>query len=470
MATADYSVQNVKVNGYLKAGSGSPVNIDLGKLGSGYHLLEFEFVDISGSGWLDFHVASGSNYAWLSRFRVYVPNFSDNEYRYTVKTRTYFPGDTFFLGGYADDFIDDVYIDVGTIWQDWEWDMGPNYGAIYAWGDGFMYPLDWQYDWHNITFTFGEIWQAGLLDFQYISWTNQQERLGLPKFYAVGNLNQADYITINDATFYGGSKWKFETDPEFSERYFEARQVINARYDDGETWFNISLEIGLGLGWAEWALLPATEDDAGITLNFTATEFLTNRRDHMDMGFYFKLYLDDPTIDIYSFPALEIEGVGYQEHDSFVKPDLTSAIDYIGTAIMFMSGALLPTGAPAIIGGSVGLGIKGLAAVTRITEGQHVSRFEQNITDAHHYQILRNYDLSIPSPPQGEIRAESDIIFFKLNPVAGKHCGLTKVVLQGTLEACQWFIGGPGTGPVPVWNTPIADITITIYIPWFLRG
>jgi len=50
VATADYRVQNIKVNGYLKAGSGSSVNIDLGILSGGYHLLEFEFVDVSGGG------------------------------------------------------------------------------------------------------------------------------------------------------------------------------------------------------------------------------------------------------------------------------------------------------------------------------------------------------------------------------------------------------------------------------------
>ncbi len=101
---------------------------------------------------------------------------------------------------------------------------------------------------------------------------------------------------------------------------------------------------------------------------------------------------------------------------------------------------------------------------------QHVSRFNTAITEGHHYQVQRSYDLSVPSPVPGEIEAESDILFFKLNPEAGKHCGLTKVVLQGTLEAVQWFIGGPGTGPLPVWSAPIANITIITYIPWFLRG
>jgi hypothetical protein len=66
--------------------------------------------------------------------------------------------------------------------------------------------------------------------------------------------------------------------------------------------------------------------------------------------------------------------------------------------------------------------------------------------------------------------AASDIIFFKLNPAGGGHCGLIKVVVKGTLVAEQWFMGSPGTGPIRVWNAPIADIKTTVYIPWFLRG
>ena len=75
VATADDGVQNVKLDGVSKAGSGSAVNIDLGSLNSGYHLLEFEFVEITAAGGLNFHVATtAEEYAWLTRFRIYVPN------------------------------------------------------------------------------------------------------------------------------------------------------------------------------------------------------------------------------------------------------------------------------------------------------------------------------------------------------------------------------------------------------------
>ena len=249
VASADDSIQHVKLDAlFSKVGSGSSVNIDLGTLSSGYHLIEFEFVEVSGGGWLNFHVATATgNYAWLSRFRIYVPNYSENTYEYTVETQTNFPiDDWYFLKGFADDFINEVYVD-GLKWQDWEWNCTP-YDTIYAWGDGFCYPLGERIGWRNIIFTFGEIWEVGLLDFQYVSWTNQKAKIGEPRFCAVGSLNEGNYITINSATFYGGSKWKFEEDPEFSERYFEARQVINASYNDGRLWVDACFEIGLGLG------------------------------------------------------------------------------------------------------------------------------------------------------------------------------------------------------------------------------
>lgn len=469
-------VINVKIDGHLKyegstAGQAClPVNVELGNLAMGYHFLEFVFAEKWYSGNVHFNVTTASGEAAeLARFRVCVPNYINTEYRYTVKTCTYFPGDDFFLGGFADDFIDDVYVNVGLIWSDWEWDMGSNYGAIYAWGDGFMYPLGWQDMWRNITFAFGERDLGGLVDFQYISWTNQRDKIGQPKFYAAGNLNEADHIEINSASLYGGSKWKDESDPEFSERYYAVRQAISARYDDGSKWFDASIEVGLGLGWAEWALLPATEDDVGLTLNLTALSFSTNQVNQFPYK-WFDLRLGYTTIDVYSFPDLEIKGIEYQEHDSFVKSDLTSAIDFIGVVILVVSGACLPP-LEAIVGATYGLSMNGLADVLEVTQGQHVSDFEQVVKEPdHHYQLLGNQDLVVPSPNEGETRTESDILFVKFNPAAGKHCGLTKIVLQGTLAAVQWFIGGPLTGPLPIWIAPIANITIITYIPWFLRG
>lgn len=130
---------------------------------------------------------------------------------------------------------------------------------------------------------------------------------------------------------------------------------------------------------------------------------------------------------------------------------------------MFISGALLPTGAPAKIGAAVGLSVKGIAAAIKIVEGQQVSRFDQIITDDHHYQVRSQMDWTMR--PLG---SKSDIVFFKLNPVAGKHCGLLKVVLEAPLWSTYWHYNDL-VGWIPC-SALLANITITIYIPWFLRG
>ncbi len=458
---------------WFESGYRHLVNWTGGSLAEGYYMLHIQYLEYMGGGKVTIRIRTYSGESvWLDRFRIIVPNYSDTEVRYTVKTSTYFPGDEFFLGGYADDYIDTVKVDVGLKWHDWMWNC-TSYDTIYAWGDGFMYPLGWQTGWHTITFTFGEIWGGGSLDFQYISWTNQKDKIGKPKFYAVGNLNRADYITINSAMFYGGSRWKFEDDPEFSERYFEARQIINATYDDGDYWFTTSFEVGLGLGWAEWALLPATEDDVGITLNLTCQYWNSNKGMGNPYQFW-TLDLRNITLDVYSFPALEIKGMEYQEHDSFVKSDGTAAVDYMGSVIMFMSGILLPTGTPAIIGGSVGLGIKGLAAIIKIAAGQYVSYlFDEILSEPNHYQLNRDEDFPMSTSTNAQPfcdQYESDVVFFKLNPAAGRHCGLTKVVVHGRIDATHWAVTGHAPFREPVWSTYIGDIAITICIPWFLRG
>jgi len=164
--------------------------------------------------------------------------------------------DDYFLKGYADDFIDDVHVD-GLVWQDWMWDMG-EYGAIYAWGDGFCYPLgnlenNTGLNAYSISFKFGEKWAAGLLDFQYISWTKQQGRIGLPKFYASANIaNLGSHIALNEGKIYGGSRWDEPDKPEISERTYETRTTYDVGYNDGTHWFNTCLEVGVGNWWSEW--------------------------------------------------------------------------------------------------------------------------------------------------------------------------------------------------------------------------
>ena len=474
-------VLNVKIDGTLRySGSTSdalkcqPVSVDLGPLSAGYHTLEFDFVEQWSGGKVKFCVAlfgdPNLGKAALTRFHVDVPDYGDSEVRYKVKTTTYFSiNDDYFLNGFADDFIDDLYVN-GLKWMDWEW------GDIYAWGDGFCYPLGtYDKDWETIQFDYGEIWGGGSLDFEFISWTNQRDKIGPPKFYAVGKAEHAwlvppdpEYpgipsdVVIEDARFYGGSKWKFADTPEFSERYFETRLRINASYSSGSSYFNTRVEVGVGLGWAEWALGPGTMDDLGVLLNFTCLAFDTNMK---NPSWWWDLYLSSITLDIYSCPYVELEGVEhYPTGESIVNPDSTIAVDYTGTVIMFVAGILQPEIGltTATIGALVGLAIKGIAAGTKYVQAQKTYPYTIETQTVSHYGLKYKKSMYIYAPDK-YLGSKNDLVFFKLDPVAGMHCGLTKVVLRGSIMAYYCTSG-------LIESHPIADVELTLCIPWFVRG
>jgi hypothetical protein len=471
VANADDRVQNVKVDSYSKAGSGSSVNIDLGKLcGNCYHLLEFEFVEIWGGGWLNFNVTTASgNYARLTRFRVYVPNYSDNEVEYTVRTHTYFPGDDFFLGGYADDLIEHVYLDAGLLWQDWEWWDG---GTIFAWGDGFMYPLGWQYDWHNITFNFKEIWAAGMLDFQYISRTSQSAKIGPPKFYASAKINNLGTdITLNNAYIDGGSQWA--GNPGVSARNATLLTTYDVMYNDGGTWFDTLLAVEVGNWWATWELGGSQPPDVAIPLNFTVVKITSNLPSGglpppFGIARFWDVDLNDYTIDIYSFQHLPIKGIeeaGAGQSHNIIAPDYTIGLNFVGDTIMTASAFFTASSVP-YIGATVGLGVQGITAVLGYLQGQQVSRYSQTIQGDNHWQLTANEPILLyPDTNSSSSKSQSDLVFLKFQPNSGYSCGLTKVVLKGTLDVGYNYI----TGGWPIrYDYPIGNIEITLCIPWFI--
>lgn len=280
VATADDSVQNIKLDAQLKAGSGSSVNIDLGSLSSGYHLLEFEFVETTAAGLLNFHVATtAEEYAWLIRFRICIPDYSDTEYRYTVKAHTNFPRDYYFLAGEADDFVDDVYIDEALVWQDWEWDSKYGIvGDIFAWD--FLYPLSNLEGWKDVCFTFGEIWDAGVLDFQFLSRTHHQVKIGNPKFWAtISNPtspyppSDPRYLKIYGIKAWAGSKWT--STPGSSRRLIAVGIRVLANATDTYTFYPIPQEaevtLFLELPSSKWPL--NSPQDIGLHINLTYTYF-----------------------------------------------------------------------------------------------------------------------------------------------------------------------------------------------------
>lgn len=259
-------------------------NVMLGQMRQGYHLLECEYFESVGGGLLNFTVNAENEYAQLDRFRMYVPNYSNTEVRYTVKTYTYFPSDTFFLGSsasqylYVDDYIQKIVIDAGLIWQDWIWDTG-SYGAIHAWRDGFIYPLGWQSGWNIITFTYANK-DSGLLDFQCISQTNQPAKIGKPRFWArisppaspypSGNIR---HLKIYDVSSWAGSSLASTVGS--SKRLMAADLKVLVNATDTNTFYPIPQEaevtLILDLPSYQWPLNSL--QDIGLHINVTYTYF-----------------------------------------------------------------------------------------------------------------------------------------------------------------------------------------------------
>jgi hypothetical protein len=87
--SVDDAIRNVKVYSRVvyPYQAGGLFNIELGQLLVGYHLLELEYLESIGGGVLNFTVKTAQGeYAWLDRYRVYVPNYSSNRVDYTVIT------------------------------------------------------------------------------------------------------------------------------------------------------------------------------------------------------------------------------------------------------------------------------------------------------------------------------------------------------------------------------------------------
>jgi len=342
------------------------------------------------------------------------------------------------------------------------WNLG-SYGSIYAWQDGFLYPLGWQNGWHIISFTYGNVQGTGLLDFQYISWTHQRDKIGPPKFYALAiafsETTERAAGNVEYTMAYSGSKWGGEIGT--STRFFETRLRVDCNFTSGGIWGRGKFEIGLGVGWAK-PDIPLALNDMGVTINFTSINYTGNPPLGTATAWW-EMHLEDYRIDIYSFSGLDLCGMeftGEGNIQSIVNPDWTAAIDYTGTIIMFVSTTMLPE-TPAIIGSLVGVGIKGIATVVRFNEGQSLPQYIETVSQ-YHFRRVEGTSAIVTSISG----SKSSAVFFKLNPNEHFRCGLTKIVLSGTLVADACFWNPPGL--IAHNPFPMANIVIYIEIPWFI--
>jgi hypothetical protein len=478
VGNASAGIQNVIIDTKLVYPSqvSGPFNVSLGSLTQGYHLVELEYEGPAGGGSISLAVQTSAGEAvQLDRFRICVPNYTNAMIDYSVNTNTYFSGDDFFLGGLADKFIDNVWLDSKSLWPEWMWDSGSvlgGVGTIYGWGDGFMYPLGTPNKGvsHRISFIFGNN-ATGLLDFQYISRSSQPDKIGQPKFFAsAGISNLSPYVTLNVENIRAGSQWA--GNPGISERNVTLLTSYNASYNDGTTWFDTSIGITFGNWWATWELGGSQPPDIAIPLNFTVADFASNLWTGLSMdGSYADVYvcLKDYTIDIYSFQQLILEGIENPDagqSQGIIAHDYSIALNFVGNAIM-TAAAISFNPAVVVVGSIVGLGFQGVSAVLDYVQGQSVSQPRYNtVSGNNHEQLQAKAPIALNVGTRSSCSlSQSDLIFLRFQPNNGYQCGLTEVVLTGTVaveHAIQTSLGEVDD------FLPIGSVQITLCIPWFI--
>jgi hypothetical protein len=478
--SSDSGLQNVIIDTLLKCPdqAGGPFSITLGNLAQGYHLLELECLGPASGGSINFTVqTSAGEAAWLDRFRICVPNCSSSMIEYGVKINTYFPYDTYYLGGNASKYIRNIWVDsTGQVWPDWEWNIG-SFGSILGWGDGFMYPLDQSptiLGMHSVSFTYGNN-ESGLLDFQYVSQSNQSAKIGLPKFFAsasMDNIGVGDWwdgslplgsplLLLNQGVS-GGSQWA--TFPGISVR----NTTFQAEYGVSWScppwwWFNGTVDMAIGNWYATWALGGSNPPDMGIPLNFTVANVTSGI---IGGGNFWRVFLSNYSIDTYSFTNLQLGNMenGQWQSNSFISPSWTMLLNYAGTAILAL-GPFIPGVGGLEIGTLVGLGISGTAVAFDYAKGQRVSNYNITVQQNNHLQLYAKPDpwwtqLFVEIDNNNTSGSAGDLIFLGLKPQSGKSCGLTEIVFTGLLK----ILCGVGSG----FTVPIGTIHLTLCIPWFI--
>jgi len=430
VANANESVQNVKLDGISKAGSGS--SFDLGMI-SGYHLLEFEFVDVcdlSSGGSLDFQVTTqnGIN-AWLARFRFYVPNYSNTEYRYYVKAHCNFSiSDRFFIRGFADRYIDQIKLGGGWLCQDWQWNI--SWATIYGWGDGFNVPtglLD-PAAWRDIELFYGEA-SGGMLDFQVLSFTKQPNKIreGTPEFWA-SVMALPDYcMVMKDKKLYAGSQWY--SDPGVSERKIVVSQELyfaKYAYDTGPLLWDARVRFDVGV--AKLDLVAQGQTSFAITTNFTYLGGVEKPLDSVPLTLV-SIGARVPT------NALNVQGWEFSTDQAPVKSNVNTNFKIVAPMTVAAIVALA-TFYTTAVGALVGIAAGGalLNGIFQYTQDQQETPFT---SWGHSDSYASAYIESMGSVSAGQ--SVDEVGFVRMQPTSPTHSGFVDIEVEAYIAGASVF-------------------------------
>lgn len=411
-----------------------------------------------------FHVATASGqYVWLSRFRIYIPNYSDNTYKYTVKTYAYFPPtDYYYLGGYADDYISDVYLGVGCIYHDWEWNSQNGAGNIFRWD--FMYPLGTLSGWNDVKSTYGNK-KDGVLDFQYLSRTLQQDRIGNPKFWTKIYPPSSSALTLYDGIAFAGSKW--DSIPGSRQRFTAGIRVL-ANATDTNTYYPIpqEAEVSLFLDVPGPPWNKNSYQDIGVYINLTYTYYIEESLTY-GMPIWFEPYLisvNMPTQGYMLYMPTPSIIYSTQSEKSFVSPEWKVVV---ATSYIVLSGLLSSLYTP--------VGAALIQSLTYPTIYSYLQDQQLNSTQEYYGPpTSRNYTMNAFKTTQDQIPLSPVVssvcsaYFFRVWAFSPTYAGGVTVDLHGRLWL-PFFYKNPPPGSPNWYGTwlPI-EIEICTVFPVFI--
>jgi hypothetical protein len=451
-AVDDY-IRNVKIDNQLKYSGGHPscqppASISLGVLSSRYHLLELEFGEQWGGGGLRFEIATMSGVkAQMDRFRLYVPDYGDAEVKYTVKTTTYFPiSDRYFIKGFADDYIDDIKLGGGWLYQDWQW--ASYWTAIYGWGDGFNVPCGYldPAGWRDVELIYG-VENGGMLDFQILSFTEQRQKIarGTPEFWASVMVLPGFTVELKDKKLYAGSQWY--SDPGLSERKIVVSQELYfAKYRDVspyDLFWDAKVRFDVGIICLDPVI--TSETSFGITIKLTYLGGVEKPADNVWLnGVNMQAKVPTQALKVLGWEFKDIHG-----GKSIVNQDFKIATEMsVAVAITLAASYCLPVGA---MMGLVAAGTM-VTGIFDFVEGEQEAPFK--------YRGYADNYASASIDSMGSVntgQSVSEVGFVRVKPAANTHCGFVEVYVRGSV------VGGwmGATDHVDVFTT----IRFPVYVP-----
>jgi hypothetical protein len=327
-----------------------------------------------------------------------------------------------------------------------------------------MYPLGTLSNWVDVKLTYGNK-KDGVLDFQHLSRTLHQEKIGNPKFWTRIYPLVSSELTLHNEVAFAGSKWDSISG---SRQHFTAGIRVLANATDTNTYYPIPQEAEVSL-FLDVPGPPWTKDsleDIGVYINLTYTYYVEGDLIY-GMPIWFEPYLISITMPTQGYmlymPTPSIVFCN-QSTTSFINP----AWRVVGDTLGGVTAALIAaSGGWPIILGAIVAGVN-TGFFTYAFQDQQILNYT---TEYMGPPTSRNYMMNafkttkdqVPLSPV--VSSVCSAFFFRVWAFSPTNAGGVKVELHGRLWL-PFFYKNPQYG-YGTW-LPI-DIEICFVFPVFIK-